>query len=242
MGEYAAHDHRWHDATRRCDEGQAQEAVGAPAAEERMAGEEIDGVDLPEHEAGGVAEALAQVERCCDHLILGTQRKQPADVDRQERPAAETRQLSAPIGDMGMHAPALPETELGGIGIDHQVGTPAGVPIVVAIAIEHPLVEAGRPEVETQTVLAERVASTAPVTTEGVPGPKRFGGVRRCLSPGRGWRGQGHGQGKRQGRTEPRHWVLGSVARAWRSRQTPAADTDFCQTDPCHGRCPGVCE
>ena len=79
---------------------------------------------------------------------LATQRKQAARVHRQERPAAEARQVAAPIGDMGVQAAALPEAELAGVGVDHQVDTAAEVPLVVARALQQVLVEAGRPEVE----------------------------------------------------------------------------------------------
>jgi ABC-type amino acid transport substrate-binding protein len=77
MGQDAAHDHRRHDAARRRDERHVPEAIGTPPAEERVAGEEVDGVALAEHQAGGIAEALAQVERGRDHFVIASQRNAP---------------------------------------------------------------------------------------------------------------------------------------------------------------------
>jgi hypothetical protein len=210
VGEHAAHDHRRHDAARRSNEWQAPEAVGAPPAEERMAGEEVDGVDLAEHQPGGVAEALAQVERGCDHLVLATQRKQAARVHGKERSPAESRQVTAKIGDMGMQASALPEAELAGVAVDHQVGTAAEAPLVVARALQQVLVETGRPEVEADAVLAERVAQATPIATERVPGPERFGRgpAGGYLCPRQRWHSPSHDHDNRQQRPKPKRRVV----------------------------------
>jgi len=58
MGEDGAHDHRRHDATRRGDERHVPKPVGAPLAEERMACEEVDGVDLAGQSTGSIFRRL----------------------------------------------------------------------------------------------------------------------------------------------------------------------------------------
>ena len=114
--------------------------------------------------------------------------------------ATKARQVSAAIGDVGMHASALPEAELAGVAVDHQVGTAAEIPIVVTRALEHALIETGRPEVEAHAVLAERVAEAAPLTAERVAGPERLGcgPVSRCLCTRHEWPSQSQGQAQRQ--------------------------------------------
>ena len=215
VGEDAPHDDRRHDPAGRCDEGHVPEEVGAPAAKERMAGEQVDGIDLAKHQPGGFIEALAQVQRGRDHLALAAQREQATGVHRQQRAAARARQAAAAVRGMDVEAAALPEAELAGVGVDHQVDPAAEAPLVVALCAEQVLVEAGAPEVEAQALLVDGAAQAAPVAAELVPGQQRSGQrrigrwLRACLP----WRSGAQGQQQRSKRMTP---VVRRSARASR--------------------------
>ena len=206
-------DGRRHDAARRRDERDVEEAMASPSAEERVGGEEVDGVDLADHQHRGLADAVRVVQRGQDEAVRLAERQHRAGVHRPQRAAAKHGDVAEARLQVRAEAAALPQAQLLRVEVDERVEPRAALGLIRGR--RQPSGSCANPvsSIWKVTPRAAAVAAAAPVAGDVVA----HAGCRalRCRRVGGGgWGGGRRRAGRGEARPAPSH-ATRAIGQSW---------------------------